>query len=105
MAQLHERLADSRQQMLELAQEMKGEQPGRQAVTGEALDSGFPHSRLMRALMSKPAGVAIGVVAVAASILRPRLLLGAALRMTPMLKPALMRYLVPRLLGRKMSHG
>jgi hypothetical protein len=101
MAQLHERLADSRRQMLELAQAMKGEQPGRQAVTGEGLDAGFPHSRLMRALMSKRAGLAIAVVAVAASILRPRLLLGAALRMTPMLKPALMRYLVPRLLGHR----
>jgi hypothetical protein len=99
--QLHARLADSREQMLQLAQAMKGEQPARQGLTEGALNTGFPRSRLMRALMSKRAGVAIGVVAVAASILRPRLLLATALRMTPMLKPALLRYLLPRLLEQR----
>ena len=63
-------------------------------------DTGFPHSRLMRALLSKTGGLALGSAALAATVLRPRWLTGA-LRLTPMLRPVFMRYVLPRLLGQR----
>jgi len=54
----------------------------------------------MRALIGKRVGVALGTAAVAATVLRPRLLMGA-LRLTPMLRPLLMRYVLPRLLRQR----
>jgi hypothetical protein len=96
---VRQRLHESREQFFDLAQAMRGHSPP-PAEEGEPADSGFPHSRLMRALMGKPVGVALGTAAVAATVLRPRLLMGA-LRLTPMLRPLLMRYVLPRLLGQR----
>ncbi len=99
LARLHERLAESRVQVFALARAIKHDAAERPRLTGQLTDSGFPHSRLMRALMGKPAGIALGTAAVAATLLRPRWLT-AALRLAPMLRPVLTRYLLPRLLGR-----
>ena len=98
IAQLRERLHESRAEFFDLAQTMGGHPPASAQSYGEPADSGFPHSRLMRALMGKSVGVALGTAAVAATVLRPRLLLGA-LRLTPMLRPLLTRYVLPRLFG------
>jgi hypothetical protein len=100
IAHLSERLRDSRRQLVELAEAMRGERPPPGEPAEEQKHGGFPHSRLMRALMGKPVGVALGTAAVAATMMRPRLLLGA-LRFTPMLRPLLMRYVLPRLLGQR----
>jgi hypothetical protein len=100
VARLRARLAESRHQVFDLAHAMKGEGSGHEGSGSAPEDSGFPHSRLMRLLMGKHVGVALGTAAVAATLLRPRLLL-KALRLTPMLKPMLMRYVLPRLLGQR----
>lgn len=100
IVQLRERLRESREQLFELAQAMRGHASPAGQTDGEPKDSGFPHSRLMRALLGKRVGVALGTAAVAATVLRPRMLL-AALRLTPMLRPLLMRYVLPRLLGQR----
>jgi hypothetical protein len=100
IARLRARLRDSRGEFFDVAQAMRGEAPAQAALPQQAHDSGFPHSRLMRALMGKRVGVALGTAAVAATLLRPRLLMGA-LRLTPMLRPLFMRYLLPRLLGQR----
>jgi hypothetical protein len=100
IARLAGRLRDSREQMLELAEAMRdgGSPPGEGPT--EPTQSGFPHSRLMRLLMGRPIGLALGTAAVAATVMRPRLLL-RALKFTPMLRPLLMRYVLPRLLGQR----
>jgi hypothetical protein len=102
IARVRARLHESREQFFDLAQAMRGHADASAAGAQgeEPVDSGFPHSRLMRALMGKPVGVALGTAAVAATVLRPRLLL-RALRLTPMLRPLLMRYVLPRLLGQR----
>jgi hypothetical protein len=100
IARVRWRLHESREQFFDLAQAMRGQPSPSAEACGQPADSGFPHSRLMRALMGKPVGVALGTAAVAATVMRPRLLLGA-LRLTPMLRPLLMRYVLPRLLGQR----
>ncbi len=100
IAWLHERLRDSRAQLFDLAQAMRGEDSPQARALREPPGAGFPHSRLMRALMGKRVGVALGTAAIAATLLRPRLLLGV-LRLSPMLRPLFMRYLLPRLLGQR----
>ena len=100
IARLCGRLHDSRAQFFDVVQAMRGEEPAQSALSSQPPDSGFPHSRLMRALMGKRVGVVLGTAALAATVLRPRLLL-SALRLTPMLRPLLMRYLLPRLLGQR----
>ena len=97
-ARLHQRLSTSRADVFHLAHALKGEDPEREETGAVATDGGFPHSRLMRALVGKPLGVALGSAAVAATLLRPRLLL-QALRLTPMLRPLLMRFVLPRILS------
>ncbi|HTT06796.1 MAG TPA: hypothetical protein VMF64_16070 [Steroidobacteraceae bacterium] len=99
IARVRARLHESREEFFELAQSMRGHTQG-QPEAEEPVDTGFPHSRLMRALMGKRVGLALGTAAVAATVLRPRLLL-RALRLTPMLRPLLMRYVLPRLLGQR----
>lgn len=98
IARVRERLHGSREEFFNLAQAMRGHPLPSAAAYGEPAASGFPHSRLMRALMGKPIGIALGTAAVAATLLRPRLLMGA-LRFTPMLRPLFTRYVLPRLLG------
>lgn len=100
IARVRERLHGSREEFFELAQSMHGHEPESAEGHEHTADAGFPHSRLMRALMGKRVGVALGTAAVAATVLRPRLLL-RALRLTPMLRPLLMRYVLPRLLGQR----
>lgn len=100
IAHLRDRLGYSRGQIVELVEAMRGQGPPPSEGTGAPADTGFPHSRLMRALMGRPIGVALGTAAVAATIMRPRLLL-RALKFTPMLRPVLMRYVLPRLLGQR----
>lgn len=100
IARLRLRLHASREEFFDIAQAMRGPANTSAGEEEPAVDGGFPHSRLMRALMGKPVGVALGTAAVAATMLRPRLLL-RALRLTPMLRPLLMRYVLPRLLGQR----
>ena len=100
IAHLRDRLGDSREQIAELFEAIRGQGPPPAEHAGAPVDTGFPHSRLMRALMGKPIGVALGTAAVAATVMRPGLLL-RALKYTPMLRPVLMRYVLPRLLGQR----
>ncbi|HWG77950.1 MAG TPA: hypothetical protein VN660_14320 [Steroidobacteraceae bacterium] len=100
IVQLRQRLHASREEFFGLAEAMRGHASPALQAHGEPEDGGFPHSRLMRALIGKRVGVALGTAAVAATVLRPRLLMGA-LRLTPMLRPLLMRYVLPRLLRQR----
>jgi len=100
IARLQQRLQQSREEFFELAQAMRGQAPPPDEAHAHPGDSGFPHSRLMRALMGKPFGIALGTAAVAATMLRPRLLV-RALRFAPVLRPLLVRYVLPRLLGQR----
>lgn len=96
---LQQRLRESRVEVFALAQAIKGHEPA-PGASDSSQDGGFPHSRLMRALLGKPGGIALGTVAVAATVMRPTLLL-RALKLTPMLRPVLMRWVLPRLLGQR----
>jgi hypothetical protein len=99
MRELRARLAASRAQAFEFAQAIKHEEPpSSEAQPAATHAGGFPHSRLMRALMSPHAGIAPVTAALAVTVLRPRLLL-SALRLAPMLWPLFMRHVLPRLLG------
>jgi len=97
---VQQRLHQSREEFFDLAQALRGHAPPPAEGPEHAGDTGFPHSRLMRALMGKPFGIALGTAAVAATMLRPRLLV-RALRFAPVLRPLLVRYVLPRLLGQR----
>jgi hypothetical protein len=90
--QTRERLQRSRAEMLALARELKGE--------GTPSTLAFPRSLLMRALLSNGGRVMLGGAALGLGLLRPRLLvaLWRLAPLTPLLRGALNRYLVRRIL-------
>lgn len=94
---LQARLQQSREEIFAIARQMKGEEE-EQALLGAPGD--FPHSRLMRALLGPQGRLLLGGAVVAVTLLRPRLLWRAA-RLAPMLRPLILRYLLPRLLGQR----
>jgi hypothetical protein len=98
MDALHARLHASREEIFGIAQAMKGEPepaPELQHSAGE-----FPQSRLMKVLLGRQARVLLSGTAVAVGMLRPKLL-GSAARLAPVLRPVIMKYLLPTLLGRR----
>ena len=98
IARLRGRLASSRAQLFALVHVMKGDPNEAENATAAEQGVNFPHSHTMRVLLGKPGRLALGGAAVALALLRPKLLWRAA-RFTPMLRPLLMRYILPRLLG------
>lgn len=96
--ELRGRLQSSRQEIFHLAHAMKGHEPAPE-LAEESAES-FPQSRLMRALLGREGRMLLGSAAVAVTLLRPKLLL-RALRLAPALRPLIMRYLLPRMLGQR----
>jgi hypothetical protein len=96
---VHQRLAASREEFFALAHVMKGDarEPELAAVSDE-LPGSFPQSHIMRALLGRPGRLLLGGAALALTLTRPKLLWRAA-RFTPLLRPLLLRYVLPRLLG------
>jgi hypothetical protein len=96
------RLEASREEVFALAHVLKGDARELElAAVSEELHAGFsPQSRLMRALLGRPGRVLLAGGAVALTLLRPRLLSGA-MRLLPLMRPLLLRYLLPRLLGQQ----
>lgn len=86
-----ERLQRSREEIFGLAHGLIG---GFAAQDGEAP---FPRSRLMRLLTGNGGRLLVGGAALAASLLRPSLLRRAT-KATGLLRPLLLRYVLPRLL-------
>ena len=98
IARLRGRLASSRAQLFALVHVLKGDPNQSENATAAEQGVSFPHSHTMRLLLGKPGRLALGGAAVALALLRPKLL-GRAARFAPMLRPLLMRYILPRLLG------
>jgi len=89
-----ERLQRSRQEIFALAHALRDDDAGAGVVHD---NGGFPRSRLMRALTGEPGRALFGTAALAATVLKPSLLWRAA-RLTGLLRPLLVRYVLPRLL-------
>ncbi len=112
LAQLHQRLAASREQLVELSHSLKGDAPvpadGAEAAESRA---GFPRSRLMRALLGRPGRLLLAGLSVVLPLWGPRLVrragrLAPLLQplqplLRPLLRPLLLRYVLPRLLGER----
>jgi hypothetical protein len=86
-----ERLQRSREQLFALAHGLVGNPP----ADGE--HGLFPRSRLMRALTGNGGRVLLGGAALAATMLRPSLLWRVT-KVAGLLRPVLLRYVLPRLL-------
>ena len=74
---------------------LKGDEPAPQSQ-GEAA-GGFPHSRVMRALLSERGRMMLGGAALLLGVTRPRII-WRVVRLAPLLRPLVMRYLLPRFL-------
>jgi hypothetical protein len=96
---LRQRLQHSRAQIFALAHALKGDEPppGTQRAAGGAAGSGFPHSRVMRALLSERGRMMLGGAALLVGVTRPKVI-WRLVRFAPLLRPLAMRYLLPRFL-------
>lgn len=94
IASARERLQRSRQDIFALAHSLKGDQPV------VAAGSGFPHSRIMRALVGERGRMVFGGAAIALTLLKPGIM-WRLVRFAPLLRPLVMRYVLPRLLGQR----
>jgi hypothetical protein len=88
-----ERLQRSRAEIFAFAHALKGDYPADDGEGGAA----FPRSRLMRALTGSRVRMLLGGAALAASVLRPTMLWRAG-KLAGLLRPLLLRYVLPRLL-------
>ena len=90
--QTRERLRQSRAEIFTLAREIKG--------GGNPSSSPFPRSLIMRALLSHGGRALLGGAALGLGLLRPRLLMTVwrLAPLAPLLRGALNRYLVRRIL-------
>ena len=88
-----ERLQRSREEIFSLAHALRGDY----TAASDDGDDPFPRSRVMRALTGKQGRVLLGGAALAASVLRPSML-GRASKLAGLLRPLLLRYVLPRLL-------
>jgi hypothetical protein len=86
------RLQRSRAEFFALAHALRGDSP----IASEG-SGAFPRSRLLRALAGKPGRMLLGGAALAATVLRPSLLWRFS-KYAGLLRPLLMRYVLPRLL-------
>jgi hypothetical protein len=96
---LRERLQHSRAQIFALARALKGEEPppgAQQSAAGPAA-SGFPRSRVMRALLSERGRMMLGGAALLVGVTRPKVI-WRLMWFAPLLRPLAMRYLLPRFL-------
>lgn len=82
------RLQRSREEIFALARDLVGE------YASDVGHAPFPRSRLMRALTGRGGRLLLGGAALAATVLRPSLLW----RASGLLRPVLLRYVLPRLL-------
>jgi hypothetical protein len=87
------RLQRSRQEIFSLARAMRGDYTG----ASDEGDSAFPRSRVMRALAGKQGRMLLEGAALAATVLRPTLLWRYS-KLVGLLRPVLLRYVLPRLL-------
>ncbi len=97
-ARLRGRIALSRAELFALAHTVNGDQAGPDTAAAEEQRASFPHSHTMRVLLGRPGQLLLAGAAVAMALLRPQLL-WRAMRFTPMLRPLLLRYLLPLLGG------
>ncbi|HEX4025222.1 MAG TPA: hypothetical protein VHX52_11055 [Steroidobacteraceae bacterium] len=95
---VRERLQESRAQIFALAHALKGDEPAEAQQPAEAGD-GFPHSRIIRALLGERSRMLFGGAALVLTLMRPRVI-WRLVRFAPLLRPLLMRYLLPRFLER-----
>lgn len=95
IAEARQRLQQTRAQIFAFAHELKGDQPQPQSDLDEG--GSFPRSRILRALSGGRGRMLLGAVAVGCTLLRPRMT-WRLLRLTPLLRPLIMRYLLPRFL-------
>lgn len=93
IAAARQRLQHSRAQIFALAHELKGDEPPPASSTRD----GFPRSHIMRALTSDRGRMLLGAALLGVTLLRPRMTWRLA-RFTPLLRPLIARYLLPRFL-------
>jgi len=92
------RLQYSRAEMFALMHALKGDEPARQERAVDAV--GFPHSRILRALLGGRGRMLLGAAALTLTLARPKLI-WRALKFAPLLRPLLTRYLLTRFLEQR----